>query len=49
VRYGTPISITPAQTQGGDPALILRDRSREAILGQLGEPDLTLPATGTDG
>jgi len=49
VRYGTPISVTPAQAQGGDPALLLRDRSREAILGQLGEPDLTLPATGTDG
>ncbi len=32
--------VTPAQAEGSDPALILRDRSRAAILGQLGEPDL---------
>ena len=49
VRYGAPISSTPVHTGGGDPALLLRDRSRAAILEQLGEPDLTLPATGTDG
>jgi len=49
VRYGSPIVVTPVQAVGEDPALILRDRSRAAILQQLGEPDLTLPATGTDG
>jgi len=40
VRYGEPIAVTPAQAEGSDPALILRDRSRAAILRQLGEPDL---------
>lgn len=49
VRYGTPIFTTPAQTTGEDPALVLRDRSRAAILEQLGEPDLTEKATGTHG
>jgi hypothetical protein len=32
-----------------DPALLLRDASRAAILAQLGEPDLCERATGTDG
>jgi 1-acyl-sn-glycerol-3-phosphate acyltransferase len=49
VRYGEPIVVSPVQAVGEDPALVLRDRSRAAILKQLGEPDLTLPATGTDG
>lgn len=49
VRYGEPIEVTPVQAVGEDPALILRDRSRAAILEQLGEPDLTVQATGTDG
>jgi 1-acyl-sn-glycerol-3-phosphate acyltransferase len=40
VRYGEAISVTPAEAAGADPALVLRDRSRAAILGQLGEPDL---------
>jgi 1-acyl-sn-glycerol-3-phosphate acyltransferase len=39
VRYGTPIAaIAPAADV--DPVLVLRDRSREAILAELGEPDL---------
>jgi 1-acyl-sn-glycerol-3-phosphate acyltransferase len=44
VRYGAPILVTPAQIGGEDPALVLRDRSRAAILEQLGEPDLTSQA-----
>jgi 1-acyl-sn-glycerol-3-phosphate acyltransferase len=48
VRYGAPIVPTPARA-GEDPALALRDRSRAAILSELGEPDLTSGATGTDG
>jgi 1-acyl-sn-glycerol-3-phosphate acyltransferase len=40
VRYGAPIIVLPA-IPGEDPALALRDRSRAAILEQLGEPDLT--------
>jgi 1-acyl-sn-glycerol-3-phosphate acyltransferase len=48
VRYGAPIGVLVAPA-GEDPALILRDRSRAAILEQLGEPDLTSKATGTDG
>src|SRR6185295_3736642 len=39
VRYGSPIVLSPKVT-GEDPALVLRDRSRAAILEQLGEPDL---------
>ncbi len=43
VRYGAPIPV-PSPAQGGeridDPVLALRDRSRAAILQQLGEPDL---------
>ncbi|MBC8027404.1 MAG: 1-acyl-sn-glycerol-3-phosphate acyltransferase [Steroidobacteraceae bacterium] len=39
VRYGAPIAAVAA-TADVDPALVLRDRSREAILEQLGEPDL---------
>jgi 1-acyl-sn-glycerol-3-phosphate acyltransferase len=39
VSYGAPILATAAQA-GQDPALALRDRSRAAILSQLGEPDL---------
>ena len=48
VRFGAPIAalVTPA---GEDPALTLRDKSRAAILQQLGEPDLCEKATGTDG
>jgi len=39
VRYGAPIApATP--TSGEDAALLLRDRSRAAILAELGEPDL---------
>jgi hypothetical protein len=49
VRYGAPIMMTPVQSVGEDPALILRDKSRAAILEQLGEPDLTEKGTGTDG
>jgi 1-acyl-sn-glycerol-3-phosphate acyltransferase len=48
VRYGAPIAA-PALVPGEDPALVLRDRSRAAILSQLGEPDLMTGATGTDG
>src|SRR5262245_13615928 len=47
VRYGTPIA--PVVATEGDPALILRDASRAAILSELGEPDLCERATGTDG
>jgi 1-acyl-sn-glycerol-3-phosphate acyltransferase len=39
VRYGTPIA-PPAPVPGEDPALMLRDLSRAAILSELGEPDL---------
>jgi 1-acyl-sn-glycerol-3-phosphate acyltransferase len=39
VRYGAPIVLLTA-IPGEDPALTLRDRSRAAILEQLGEPDL---------
>jgi 1-acyl-sn-glycerol-3-phosphate acyltransferase len=39
VRYGTPITPAPA-VDGEDPALKLRDQSRQAILQELGEPDL---------
>ncbi len=38
VRYGAPIA--PVVSTDGDPALILRDASRAAILSELGEPDL---------
>jgi len=38
VRYGAPIA--PNVSTEGDPALILRDASRAAILSELGEPDL---------
>jgi hypothetical protein len=48
VRYGAPIATLVAPA-GEDPVLVLRDRSRAAILEQLGEPDLTSKATGTDG
>jgi 1-acyl-sn-glycerol-3-phosphate acyltransferase len=44
VRYGPPIVIVPAAET--DVALALRDRSRAAILEQLGEPDLEVKATG---
>jgi 1-acyl-sn-glycerol-3-phosphate acyltransferase len=39
VRYGAPI-VPAAPLPGEDPALALRDRSRAAILSELGEPDL---------
>jgi len=48
VRYGIPIAPL-ADVHDADPALALRDASRAAILEQLGEPDLTCSATGTDG
>jgi 1-acyl-sn-glycerol-3-phosphate acyltransferase len=48
VRYGAPI-VPRAPLPGEDPALALRDSSRAAILSELGEPDLTARATGTDG
>jgi 1-acyl-sn-glycerol-3-phosphate acyltransferase len=48
VRYGTAIA-PPAPVANEDPALTLRDRSRAAILEQLGEPDLAATGTGTDG
>lgn len=48
VRYGTPIVLVPAATTDDDPAINLRDRSRAAILKELGEPDLTAKATRTD-
>jgi 1-acyl-sn-glycerol-3-phosphate acyltransferase len=40
VRYGAAIVPMPAVTPNEDPALDLRDRSRAAILSELGEPDL---------
>ena len=40
VHYGAPIVTDAAETRDGDPALILRDKSRAAILQRLGEPDL---------
>lgn len=46
VRYGAPIA--PVMAPEGDPALMLRDASRAAILSELGEPDLER-STGTDG
>jgi 1-acyl-sn-glycerol-3-phosphate acyltransferase len=46
VRYGAPIAAAKATT-GEDPALALRDRSRAAILTELGEPDLW-QRTGTE-
>jgi 1-acyl-sn-glycerol-3-phosphate acyltransferase len=51
VRYGEPILAAAPKSEGDDPALALRDRSRAAILSELGEPDLCAdePATGTDG
>jgi 1-acyl-sn-glycerol-3-phosphate acyltransferase len=49
VRYGTPILAATALGANGDPALALRDRTRAAILAELGEPDLCDLATGTDG
>jgi 1-acyl-sn-glycerol-3-phosphate acyltransferase len=39
VRYGAPI-MPSAPLNDTDPALALRDRSRAAILSELGEPDL---------
>jgi 1-acyl-sn-glycerol-3-phosphate acyltransferase len=48
VRYGPPI-VVAAPAAGEDVAIALRDRSRAAILEQLGEPDLEVKATGTDG
>jgi 1-acyl-sn-glycerol-3-phosphate acyltransferase len=39
VRFGEPILAT-APPEGDDPVLALRDRSRAAILAELGEPDL---------
>jgi hypothetical protein len=48
VRYGVAIAPAPAAADE-DPALMLRDRSRAAILEQLGEPDLAATGTGTDG
>jgi hypothetical protein len=39
VRYGTPIA-PPSPVPGEDPVLTLRDQSRQAILRELGEPDL---------
>jgi 1-acyl-sn-glycerol-3-phosphate acyltransferase len=39
VRYGAPIAL-PTHGPDEDPVLILRDRSRKAILQELGEPDL---------
>jgi 1-acyl-sn-glycerol-3-phosphate acyltransferase len=39
VRYGQPIAPAAAGP-GEDPALILRDQSRRAILQELDEPDL---------
>jgi 1-acyl-sn-glycerol-3-phosphate acyltransferase len=48
VRYGAPIFVI-APAAGEDVALALRDRSRAAILDQLGEPDLDVKTTGTAG
>jgi 1-acyl-sn-glycerol-3-phosphate acyltransferase len=39
VRFGLPIAA-PGKSAGEDPALVLRDQTRAAILEQLGEPDL---------
>jgi 1-acyl-sn-glycerol-3-phosphate acyltransferase len=49
VRYGAAIVPAPAAAAHEDPALRLRDESRAAILAQLGEPDLDVKGTGTDG
>lgn len=49
VRYGAAIVPVPAREPGEDPAIDLRDRSRAAILKELGEPDLNKSGTGTDG
>jgi 1-acyl-sn-glycerol-3-phosphate acyltransferase len=49
VRYGHPIVAAPSQGNHDDPALALRDRSRAAILSELGEPDLDERGTGTLG
>jgi 1-acyl-sn-glycerol-3-phosphate acyltransferase len=49
VRYGVAIAPAPAVATDEDQALKLRDQSRAAILEQLGEPDLAMKATGTDG
>lgn len=49
VHYGVPITPVAAPEPGEDPALALRDRTRAAILSQLGEPDLCERGTGTDG
>jgi 1-acyl-sn-glycerol-3-phosphate acyltransferase len=46
VRYGVPIVVNAVPAAGEDLALTLRDKSRAAILEQLGEPDLTSSATG---
>jgi 1-acyl-sn-glycerol-3-phosphate acyltransferase len=40
VRYGAPIHPVAPQADGEDPVLALRDRTRVAILAELGEPDL---------
>lgn len=48
VRCGAPIVPTTA-AEDEDLALMLRDRSRAAILSELGEPDLCAKATGTVG
>ena len=40
VSYAAPVVAGP-QRAGEDPAVALRDRSRAAILAELGEPDLT--------
>jgi 1-acyl-sn-glycerol-3-phosphate acyltransferase len=40
VRYGQPIVAVVSHGAHDDPALELRDRSRAAILSELGEPDL---------
>ena len=40
VRYGTPLLAAPSLGAHDDPALTLRDRTRTAILAELGEPDL---------
>jgi 1-acyl-sn-glycerol-3-phosphate acyltransferase len=49
VRYGAPIPPSAsAAAAADDVVLALRDRSRAAILAELGEPDLDR-ATGTDG
>jgi 1-acyl-sn-glycerol-3-phosphate acyltransferase len=49
VRYGAAIVPVSNTAAGDDPALTLRDRTRAAILSELGEPDLCIQATGTDG